>query len=320
MDTKFPLISVLIATYNRAPYLERAVKSVLRQSYPNMEIVIVDDCSSDHTKGVVEELQKESQNIRIKYFRNESNRKFGYTINKAAQHAEGEFYAILGDDDEWCDECKLKDQLEMYYSNNGKRIGSVCTGFRYVTAKQDRIIREVLPVPVKLIEESILTGNYFISSTTVLIPRTVWKDLNGMDESIPKGVDSDFFRRMIVWHNYEILMIPKVMANVYIDSNNRMTSNNTIIGTQKAIQSLEFTLNRFNTEFRKFPKALSKRYLQLSRFAYTAYILSDDHSYKLKTEEFIRQSMKSYFYPKALAFSLAVKIPGFKKIYQKRYM
>jgi len=318
MDTKSSLISVLIATYNRAPYLERAVKSVLRQTYHNMEIIIVDDCSSDNTKDMVEQLRKASKNTRIKYFRNEANRKFGYTINKAAQQAEGEFLAILGDDDEWCNENKLKLQFEMLEQNSHRRIGAVCTGFRYMNGNDKKILRTVVPVKVASLEESILTGNYFLSSTTVLIPKKVWEDLEGMDLNIPRGVDSDFFRKLIVKHHYEVLTIPDVMANVYVDSPNRMTPHTTIAANEKSINAIQYTLEKFQNEFAEYPKALSKRYLQLARHAYNIYILDNNNEFKLKAQEYIKKSLKSHFSWKVLAINLAFKIPGFNKYYQQK--
>ena len=66
---KKPLISVTIATYNRAHLLPRAIRSILNQTYKNFELIIVDDCSTDNTKEVLESFTDE----RIIYHRNKKN-------------------------------------------------------------------------------------------------------------------------------------------------------------------------------------------------------------------------------------------------------
>lgn len=64
-----PLISVIIPSYNRAHILKEAVKSVLEQSYRNIELILVDDCSTDNT----EKTAKEITDSRFRYFRLEKN-------------------------------------------------------------------------------------------------------------------------------------------------------------------------------------------------------------------------------------------------------
>ena len=70
MDKK-PLVSIIIPTYNRAEFLPRAVQSALDQTYTNIEIIIVDDCSPDNTKEVVKAYQKKDK--RIQYLCNKKN-------------------------------------------------------------------------------------------------------------------------------------------------------------------------------------------------------------------------------------------------------
>jgi len=64
-----PLVSIIIPTYNRAKYIKKAIHSCLNQSYKNIEVLVIDDCSPDNTKEVIESIKDD----RIKYFKNEKN-------------------------------------------------------------------------------------------------------------------------------------------------------------------------------------------------------------------------------------------------------
>ena len=76
-----PKVSVIIPTYNRAHYLQRAIDSVLNQTFQDFEIIIVDDASTDETPKVVEVFH----DWRIRYFRHETNRREAGTETRACE-------------------------------------------------------------------------------------------------------------------------------------------------------------------------------------------------------------------------------------------
>lgn len=94
-----PKISVIIPTYNRADLIDRAIKSILNQTYQNFEIVIIDDSPNDKTEKVV----KEFNDKRIKYIRNKIRRGFVGAKNQGVEESspDSKYIAILDDDDEW---------------------------------------------------------------------------------------------------------------------------------------------------------------------------------------------------------------------------
>jgi glycosyltransferase involved in cell wall biosynthesis len=92
-----PLFSVLIANYNNGRYITGALNSVLSQTYKHVEIIIVDDCSTDHSLQVLEQFKN---NPAIKIVQNESNKGCGYTKRRCAQLATGELCGFLDPDDE----------------------------------------------------------------------------------------------------------------------------------------------------------------------------------------------------------------------------
>lgn len=94
---KVPRITVLILTYNRAKLVERSIQSVLRQSFQDFELVLVDNGSTDDTPAIFE---KYKQQERIRIFRIEDNIGFARGFNFCLDQIQGEWFATVGDDDE----------------------------------------------------------------------------------------------------------------------------------------------------------------------------------------------------------------------------
>lgn len=102
-----PLISVIIPTYRRALLLRSAIESVRKQTYSNIEILIVDDASDDNTGSVVASIV----DTRIRYLRHRVNRGVSAARNTGIREAKGTYIAFLDDDDEWRED-KLAKQVQ----------------------------------------------------------------------------------------------------------------------------------------------------------------------------------------------------------------
>ena len=105
------IVSVVIPTHNRAKLLVRSVESVLRQTFSDLECIVVDDASSDSTPGVVAEIMRKDS--RVKYCRHEKNRYAAGARNTGISMASGKFIAFHDDDDEWLP-TKLEKQLALF--------------------------------------------------------------------------------------------------------------------------------------------------------------------------------------------------------------
>src|SRR3989338_2810117 len=92
-----PIVSIVIPTYNRACDLERALKSVLAQTYSNWEALVVDNHSSDNTDDVVKSLN----DSRLKLFKIHNDGVIAASRNAGVKHATGEYIAFLDSDDWW---------------------------------------------------------------------------------------------------------------------------------------------------------------------------------------------------------------------------
>ncbi len=103
----YGLVSVIMPTYNSAEYVIDTLKSILTQTYPNWELLITDDCSSDHTCEVI---SRYTSDKRIKLFHLKQNGGAGVARNNSIANAKGRFIAFCDSDDSWLPE-KLEKQL-----------------------------------------------------------------------------------------------------------------------------------------------------------------------------------------------------------------
>ena len=118
------LISVIIPAYNAEQYIERCLESVVKQTYKNLEIIVVDDGSTDNTGDICEQYAKRDKRILVIHQQNKGltrSRKVGITLSK------GEYIGFV-DSDDWIDE----DMYEYLYQNMLKFDAQVVTSGRYL--------------------------------------------------------------------------------------------------------------------------------------------------------------------------------------------
>src|SRR5438270_10375032 len=95
-NTGPPLVSVLLPSFNHEAYVEQAIRSVLEQSYPAVELVVIDDCSSDRTGEVAAELARAHG---FTFAANPANLGLNATLEKALALSHGEYVSVLASDD-----------------------------------------------------------------------------------------------------------------------------------------------------------------------------------------------------------------------------
>ena len=114
---KEPLVSVVIPVYNAEKIIGYTLDSVINQTYKNLEIICVNDCSKDESLKVLQEYAKKDR--RIKVISNEKNSKVAETRNNALRMATGEYIAFVDADDVWHLE-KIEKQINFMLENNYK--------------------------------------------------------------------------------------------------------------------------------------------------------------------------------------------------------
>ncbi len=123
-DESWPLLSVIIPTYNQVGYLKETLESIRRQSYPNMEIVVADDCSTDGTQSYMETVI----DPRLNYVRNSTN--LGLTNNFQSafeKYVKGEYLYCIGHDDLLLDLHYLWDAVQLF--ENDKYLSLVFSNY-----------------------------------------------------------------------------------------------------------------------------------------------------------------------------------------------
>jgi len=108
-----PLISVNIPAYNAEEFIERTITSAINQTYQHIEVVILDDGSSDRTGDIVRQMQNKDSRIRYYY---QNNGGLAFTRNRLFDLSKGEYIAFLDHDDEWYSD-KLESQLVLFRAN-----------------------------------------------------------------------------------------------------------------------------------------------------------------------------------------------------------
>ena len=110
MKNNSPKVSIILPTYNRAHIIEKAIQSVLNQTYQDFEIIIIDDGSKDDTKKIIRGFQEKDN--RIKYIRFEENKGAAAARNAGIKMSKGEYITFQDSDDEWLPE-KLEKQMKI---------------------------------------------------------------------------------------------------------------------------------------------------------------------------------------------------------------
>ena len=150
MNTK-PLVSIGLPTFNRARTLKRAIESVLGQTYPNIELVISDNASTDDTQLLCTEFKK--RDSRVRYMRRATNEGPGANFHAVLAHASGEFFMWLGDDD-WLDSSYVSRCLEKLIENPDYSL--VCGEAKYFSHGQLLPEGETIDLPQDPAAERVL--------------------------------------------------------------------------------------------------------------------------------------------------------------------
>lgn len=137
------LVSIITPTYNCADFIERTIVSVQKQTYENWEMIIVDDCSTDKTKEIVERISENDN--RIKYYCLEKNSGAAVARTRAMQLASGDYMAFLDSDDIWMPN-KLEMQLIFMKNNN---YSFTATAYEQID-EDDNLLGKTINVPEKV--------------------------------------------------------------------------------------------------------------------------------------------------------------------------
>lgn len=246
-----PLVSIVVPTYNRAEYIGRALRSVLAQAISEIEIIVVDDASTDDTNVIV----RRFHDPRIRYHLLVENSGASRARNIGASLATGEYIAFLDSDDEWLMNM-LVSQLEIFEKNG--EVDAVIAGFiRYYRGGLEYISPPVCSDSSESVIRALLTAN-FVSPQVLMLRKSCFVDLGGFDETLSHREDWDFGVRLLSKSKVGFVRLP--LAFVY------ETPGNLSSMTEKKIFTLQLFLDKHKNLFASYPGIYSKHLQQLGHY------------------------------------------------------
>ena len=247
-----PTISVIIPTYNRAHMIDRAIRSVLSQTFRDFELIVVDDGSEDDTDDVIRRID----DARVRSIRHEVNKGAQAARNTGIDAVRGEYISFLDSDDEWRPD-KLQRQMEIFNTNphHLANLGVVLTGSQHVQLETNARSR---PITYECYGD--LYPEVFLRKVQgqmpALVRKDVFKQAGYYDERLPAAQDWDMLVRLA-----EICQFDVVREPVYVRYHHRGDHVRT---TGNAIKAYRMLFDKYATAFALYPRYASRLHVYLS--------------------------------------------------------
>lgn len=238
------MVSVIIPNFNRENLIERAVQSVLNQTYSDIEVIVVDDCSTDHSVDILNKICDK----RFYLYKLKSNSGACIARNKGIDEARGNYIAFLDSDDEWL---PYKLEKQMAYFDNVE-CDALFSQYYYHELDRSKDKIEVRP---KEIDNNIdLLGRILfancVAMDTLIVKRKVFSTIR-FDENLPRYQDWDL--AIQIARNFNIRFYDEPVLNVYEQSNSITYSTS----KEKKFQAIEYLYTKHYSLIKKYPKAES---------------------------------------------------------------
>ena len=276
------LFSVVIPTYNRAPFLAATLQSVLSQTYANYEIIVVDNCSTDNTDEVLEPFILARQ---IRFIKHDQNYERARSRNTGMSAARGDFVTLL-DSDDFMYPTNLADAAE--YARSNPEIKCFHNLFEYVDSDGRVLYRYPMP-SLKNQLKAIANGN-FMSCIGDFIARDIYQ--NYRFETSPEligGEDWDFWLRVLA--DYKVGRIEKVNSGI-LQHQGRSVNNQNLSSMKLGLENLYERLVRdphLSQVYRRYLKRI-----RASSLLYLA-ILANTGGVFDQAKELVTQSISADF-------------------------
>mgnify|MGYP000566060546 FL=1 len=233
MESTSPLISVIIPAFNAELYIQEALKSVCSQTYLNLEIIIIDDGSSDRTREIIEQFQ----DTRILLISRE-NRGLIATLNEAIEISRGDYIARM-DADDICLGTRLDRQVQ--YLRKHHNIGLLFTGIEYVDENGRELRKKVSAKSRKLEPVELLFGCPVCHPTAMFDMTKLKKSDIQYDKAYCLAEDFELWTRLV--NITEIGIINEVLFKYRIHPNSITSKNNEkqrIVASKAIVSNLSY--------------------------------------------------------------------------------
>ena len=230
-------VSIIIPTYNREKTLKKSILSVSNQTYDNIEIIIVDDASTDNTKEIVKEIIKKDN--RVKYYSYKTNKGACYARNYGIKKATGKYISFQDSDDEY-----VIDKIERQYENLIKNKSDM--DFCKISINNDNstiIIpaqNHVNSIKNNMVVEELCNGN-FISTVAIFVKKEIVERYM-FDDDLPRLQDYDLVLRMVP--NIKTSFTDKALVNAFVSNDSISKSDEKLKAAISDMLGKKYNLNK----------------------------------------------------------------------------
>jgi len=234
------LVSAIIPTHNRADLLERAIESVLDQTWENLELVIVDDASDDKTPQFLKSLSDQHKNLKV--IRNQESKGAAASRNIAIQNAKGDFIAGLDDDDFW-----RPNRIELLMEEFQDGYSAVTSNDRMDFGEKEIVWKKK---PVITLHDLLY---YNQVGNQVLTKKEYLQQIGGYDETLQSAQDYDLWIRLA--HDFgPIKTAPHTLqvVNMSDERESITTSDNQIDGYIACFEKHRDKMNSEQVKYQKY--------------------------------------------------------------------
>ncbi len=209
MSTDQPLVSVIIPNYNYASYVGEAIDSVLAQDYPNVEIIVVDDGSSDDSRAVIECY---GDKLRAIF---QQNQGVCATRNNGVAVSSGEFIAFLDADDSWMPG-KLTRQMERFANAD---VGLVHVGVSHIDGAGNAIREDLAGEEGHVANDLLLLKPVILGGGSgVVIRRRIFDEVGGFDTRLSTSADWELYYRIAA--RCEVAFVSEALVRYRVHGSN----------------------------------------------------------------------------------------------------
>lgn len=227
------MVSVIIPSYNREKTIKRAVESVLNQTYKDIEVIVVDDCSSDKTIEILTSIKDK----RFSYYKLDKNSGACVARNLGIEKAKGEFIAFQDSDDEWLSD-KLEKQMKAF---DNKDIDVVFCPFNKVSNEKT----EIHPVLHEgIVSRDALIGKSCVSTQTLIAKKECFDKIK-FDPFMPRLQDYDITIRLS--EKYNFYFVNKPLVNMYVQGDSISKNRTKLLNAEIRI------LSKYQKEAAEYP-------------------------------------------------------------------
>ncbi len=263
VQSRPPRVSVIIPTYNHARYVGEAIQSALAQDYDDLEIIVIDDGSTDNTRQVVAQFDH-----RVRYIWQE-NKGLSGARNTGIHAARGDYIALLDADDCWLP-AFLSSVVARLEADNG--LGAVHSGFYFVDGQGKPLPQiEVSTVPDDQMYDRLLDGEFFVPAA-VLVRRKCFERVGLFDETLRASEDWDMWLR--VAREFRFGGISQPLLHYRIHGNNMSADPEYMLRYQLMVVEKHFGLPDGPPE--TWPRERQRAYAAVYRYAAQGFYFRGD--------------------------------------------